>query len=305
MAQIEPAAVHAAPLDVPGEEIEQVQELIDAAVADSTKRVYGAYLGVYERWIEDRELPKSPETLALYLNARHRQGLSKSALEKTISAASWDDPDTFRGHEGVRAVLRGIRRIDLRPPGQVKGLIEDDFQAVRGTVDDPVTIALVSVMRDGLLRSQEAVDLVREDIIPESDGSGRVLVRFSKTDQTGAGELLYLSPRTMGDLALMRLSIAGGEDLEGANDAPVFPFRTTRTVRNRIKKAVAEAGLEGRYSGHSPRVGMAQDLIRYGFSVVELQQAGRWKTPSMPAHYGRGVLAGQGAVARYYGEEGT
>ena len=33
--------------------------------------------------------------------------------------------------------------------------------------------------------------------------------------------------------------------------------------------------------------------------VVEMQVAGRWKSPQMPAHYARGELVEQGAIARF------
>ena len=63
------------------------------------------------------------------------------------------------------------------------------------------------------------------------------------------------------------------------------------------------AGITGRVSGHSLRVGSAQSLASAGASVVEMQQAGRWQSPSMPGMYARGQLASRGAVARLrYGE---
>ena len=56
--------------------------------------------------------------------------------------------------------------------------------------------------------------------------------------------------------------------------------------------------MQGRVSGHSLRVGGAQSLAAGGASLVEMQQAGRWQSPSMPGHYAKGQLADRGAVAR-------
>ena len=42
----------------------------------------------------------------------------------------------------------------------------------------------------------------------------------------------------------------------------------------------------------------AQSLAAGGASLVEMQTAGRWQSPSMPGHYARGQLAARGAVAR-------
>ena len=64
-----------------------------------------------------------------------------------------------------------------------------------------------------------------------------------------------------------------------------------------------EAGLGEGFSGHSPRVGMTQDLVAHGAGLVAIMNAGRWKSERMPAHYSRGETAGLGAVARYHAGE--
>ena len=72
-------------------------------------------------------------------------------------------------------------------------------------------------------------------------------------------------------------------------------------MNNRIKAAAVAAGVGEGFSGHSARVGMAQDLVRAGTELTALMNAGRWKSHEMPAHYTRNEEAGRGAVARYYG----
>jgi hypothetical protein len=63
----------------------------------------------------------------------------------------------------------------------------------------------------------------------------------------------------------------------------------------------AMAGLDpSAFSGHSARVGMTQDLAASGAELPAIMQAGRWKSPAMPARYAERALAGRGAVARYY-----
>ena len=69
-------------------------------------------------------------------------------------------------------------------------------------------------------------------------------------------------------------------------------------LRAIIQRRAQDAGIEGRVSGHSLRVGSAQSLATAGASVVELQTAGRWQSPSMPGRYARGQLAARGAVAK-------
>ena len=72
---------------------------------------------------------------------------------------------------------------------------------------------------------------------------------------------------------------------------------TARAARAIIQRRAA-ADLQGRFSGHSLRVGSAQSLAAGGASLVEMQTAGRWQSPSMPGHYARGQFAARGAVAR-------
>ena len=149
-------------------------------------------------------------------------------------------------------------------------------------------------MRDALLRRSEAAALTWRDLETAEDGSGRLAVRRSKTDQDGQGAVLYLSPQTVRDLQAIRPESPDP-------DSPVFRLGAGR-IGARVREAAKAAGLEDAesFSGHSGRVGMAQDLVKDGATLPEIMQAGRWTSPTMPAHYARAELAGQGAVARYH-----
>ena len=65
-----------------------------------------------------------------------------------------------------------------------------------------------------------------------------------------------------------------------------------------------ETGLGEGFTGHSGRVGMAQDLSASGVELPALMNAGRWKSPKMPARYTERQAAGRGAVARHYQKKG-
>ena len=58
-------------------------------------------------------------------------------------------------------------------------------------------------------------------------------------------------------------------------------------ARVAIKTRAQAAGMDGFISGHSLRVGSAISLAEAGASVVEMQVAGRWKSPQMPAYYAK------------------
>ena len=59
------------------------------------------------------------------------------------------------------------------------------------------------------------------------------------------------------------------------------------------------AGIEGRITGHSGRVGLAVELTRRGAPEQATAKAGGWKSSRMVAHYAAAVAAEQGAVATY------
>ena len=99
--------------------------------------------------------------------------------------------------------------------------------------------------------SQRAAALTWDDLTEESDGSGRLNIAHSKTDQEGRGATLFVSTQTMEWLKEMRDMVM---------ERPTIFGVTQGTLALRIAHAAHYAGLEGRYGGHSMRIGMAQDL---------------------------------------------
>ena len=87
-------------------------------------------------------------------------------------------------------------------------------------------------------------------------------------------------------------------------DTPVFGL-SPRQIGRRVNAAARAAGLGEGFTGHSGRVGMAQDLAKTGAELPALMTAGRWKSSTMPARYTERQSADRGAVARYYQESGV
>lgn len=155
---------------------------------------------------------------------------------------------------------------------------------------------MLLVARDLLARASELVALDVGDVDFEES---TMTIRRSKTDQEGEGTTAYIGADALDALRRML-------DSENRADGPVFVSRYGRRLHpndiSRTFKRIAErAGIEPeRVSGHSARVGMAQDLAADGASLVELQTAGRWKSATMPARYSEKQAAQRGAVARYH-----
>ena len=132
---------------------------------------------------------------------------------------------------------------------------------------------------------------------------GTVLVRRSKTDPEGQGAVQYLARDTM---TLVREWLERG----GIGDGKLFRSLCRGVVGNqldpsqipRIYKAMAtRAGLPpevaARLSGHSTRVGAAQDMISVGIGMPAIMQAGRWKSTATVNRYGERLLPGRSGTA--------
>ncbi|MDE2940239.1 MAG: hypothetical protein OXR67_15190 [Chloroflexota bacterium] len=261
---------------------QRLQEAMASARSPSTRRCYSSQWNLWSRWAEARGhqvMPAEPLAVADYLLDRAESGASiatvkmaRSALAAIHKDAGHPDPTD---NEGVRRVLAGLSRTISRPQQQAAALTREVQVAIQATASFPrmlpsgqmetharaqaralVDIALVAVMRDALLRRSEAASLFWRDLKPAADGSGRLTVQSSKTDQSGEGSVLYLSPTTMDALLQVRPAAASSEK-------NIFGL-SPRQINRRIAAAAKAAGVQGDFAGHSPRVGMAIDLAASG-----------------------------------------
>ena len=300
-------------------DVGRVHAALDSARAPATRRAYDAQWRMYTAWASKRRLspmPADPPAVAAYLADRAESGASLATIRlcrAAIAAAHVDaNQEDPCAHPGVRRTMAGLSRLLGAAVQQAAPLTSDIAAAVRATSRLPrrgptgraesertaekrglLDIALVSVMRDALLRRSEACDLVWDDVEQALDGSGRLTVRRSKTDQAAEGRVLYLGAQTMADLDAIRPSGSARGQMR------VFGLSGSQ-IRRRIARSCEVAGFPGAYSGHSPRVGMAQDLAAHGAELPALMEAGRWESPAMPARYTRSQAAARGAVASYY-----
>ena len=85
--------------------------------------------------------------------------------------------------------------------------------------------------------------------------------------------------------------------------AAVAWARGSTRARSRASTRPGEAGrdraeLAERLSGHSTRVGAAQDMVAHGIELPAIQQAGRWKSTAMATRYAERLLAARGGAAQ-------
>ena len=291
------------PVTFAGATIERLESAIAASKSPATRRAYRSAWTAWTAWAGEHgleTLPAEPEHVAMFLAQRAEDGASMSTLRMATAAigAAHDlagEPNPCADRI-VRTALAGLSRqaagqgarqakpLTAGAVAQIRGALGAKADTHRRTARD---MALISVMSDAGLRVGEAEALEWRDIERTEDGSGRVNIRQSKTDQTGEGAVVAITPAAAEDLArLERLSGFPGPD------APVFRLGA-RQIARRIEAVAAAAGLGAGYSGHSGRVGMAIRMTRAGAPAQAVMRQGRWQSPAMVARYTRHETAAE------------
>lgn len=310
--------VHTDLVRTPEVERRLVEHAVDSegAYSDATLRAWKSDSKLFSDWCRRRKavsLPASPETIAAFVDAmaKTKKPASLHRYVATIAhlhqAAGLPDPTKT---PKVKAALKRASKSKGTRQAQARGLVEDDVVQILGVLGNSLTDlrdrALLLVGRDLLARRSELVALIAEDIEKSRGGSGTALIRRSKTDQQGEGVRVYVSRGAMEalDVWLHAAKIEGGPIFRKVDRwKKVWPRALGAIeVSNILKRLAKRAELEDaeKVSGHSLRVGMAQDLVAVGTELPDLMQAGRWRSPEMPARYAEKQLAGRGAVARYH-----
>ena len=276
-------------------------EEIRANVSDNTLKAYEHATRKLEDWLDGRTL--NDAVLAEYIRFLHTNGKSPATINLLLSAVKW--MAEYHGIDNVagdttKRTWSDIRRED-RPLKQQRtdGLTWAEVERVCTVAESSETVAglrdaaMISLMSDCLLRISEAVAVDVEDVgeeglqIHRGERSGvlyicewtrRLIKRYRRKAGIASGAL-FRRIRFQNHVTEDRLGVKG--------------------AREAIRRRATEAGVAGSISGHSLRVGSAISLAEAGATVTEVQQAGRWQGPTMPARYVREMPAERSPVERY------
>ena len=294
---------------------EPTARLVEKSFAKNTIRNRRHALQKFREWLQGRQITDG--LLAEYITHLFDIGKAPGTISIVVSAVKWYLKHRNNGTPVelpiTSATLSGIRREGRdRGRGQRNGLTWREVEKIcavqeaDGTLRGLRNSAILRVMSDALLRISEVTELRISDLEENT-----LRVRFSKTDQDGSGEYLYLCDDTrrilqgwlerseLSEGYLFRRMTARGGNLYRDKDTGEPNKLTDDGVRHIIKQSAARVGLTEKVSGHSLRIGTTVSLAQSGASLVDIQVAGRWKDPGMPAHYARAQFAERGAIARF------
>lgn len=294
-------------------------EALEGAYASETLRAYKADFGLFEEWCLAaglEALPAAPELVAGFVSARASHDLPStirrrlSAIRKVHRICRLPSPVD---DEEVRTAYRRVARSRGRRPAQAHGLTIDLRERLLEAcpVDRLAGLrdrAIIAVGDDTLCRRSELVALTVADLTRDEAGGMNVLVRRSKADPLGDGRTAFLTPRTVTlldawldtagiDTGPLFRSLANGR----LGEAHLDPGTVGRILKRAAPRAGCEAALVAVLSGHSMRVGGAQDMATSEFDIPALLAAGGWKTVAVVARYvekAQAARVGQTPAAR-------
>jgi len=280
---------------------ERALSRLDGAYADGTLRAYRADIQAYENWCDQKHLrlfPAKPKRIAEFVKHEAKR-CSAATIKRRLAAIGkihrlmkLENPVA---DEDVKLALRRELRKKPARPKQALGLtrnIRDQLiNACDNTLAGKRDKAILALGYDTLSRRSEIVSINIEDLI-FSSSSAKLIIRRSKNDQFGMGRVAHLSTKA---LELLRDWLKVSQITEGyifraikhgkVCDSSLHPH----SVGLIIKKAAKAAGLStteiAKLSGHSMRIGAAQDMMTSGLDILPIMAAGGWKTTNVVARY--------------------
>lgn len=267
---------------------------LDGAYAPNTLRAYRADMLEFIAYClknNQSALPAKPSSVAIFLLQTVSQGIKTATIRRKVSSISaihrLSDLKDPTKHPEVRIAMRKVSRqlgtrFDQAYPINrplLNRLLAACGQDLRGLRDR----ALLLMAYDSMRRRSELVSLRIEDIDWHPGDGASVLLRKSKTDQHGTGQWVHLSVHTTKVIEdwLSAAKVEGGFILRGVLPNAMVSNSLCETRVSRIFKSLAkQAHIEGHIvaeiSGHSMRVGGAQDLLTQGASIPHIMVKGGW-----------------------------
>jgi integrase len=306
----------AQPAITPFERLREWQGMAEGAYSANTLRAQKADGAIFQAFCERRGesfLPADPKTIRAFIEHEVNSNKKPATVRRYIATIG-------RAHIGAgllnpcsgEAVRLGLKRMgretsarqdQARALGwkEIKDFIVSAGQGLRADRER----ALLCVAYETLARRGELVAFEVRDIDFHPDGTGQALIRRGKTDAEGRGRVAYLSRETVKWLkiwlehakisegAVFRRLIGRdeiGDALHPGSVAPIF------------KRVAQWIGMPARFvaevSGHSTRVGAAQDLAELDIDLAAITQAGGWKSTRMPLKYAEKINAARSGMAK-------
>jgi len=253
------------------------------------RKPIGLYVAKSDKCNES-SLPADADTVASFIERVSQKNITSASIRrKLVSIAAvhrWAGHSDPTKEPSAKLAVRKMHRKLGRHHDQARGLSKAEVERMQLATTDNLRglrdKVLVGLAYDTMRRRSELASLRVEDLRLRDEG-GDILLRRSKTDQEGRGIRVFFTPQTC---ALVRLWLQSSGITEGAllrgvsGINHIEPKLTGAQIGRIFKKLAAKAGVDDsavqHVSGHSIRVGAAQDLVLSGATLPQIMLKGGW-----------------------------
>ena len=276
---------------------------LEGAYAPNTLKSYYADTIAFVDWCSEKNIEPFPLTSAgtrMYIETM-APDYSYASIRRRLSCLR--RINKLLGHEDhthteeVYLTIRRLKRSKCLDQQQAVGINHDLLLKMIDAQPDTLAgirnKAMLSLGYDFLARRSELVALRTSDLEFTKDGAVKGMIRKSKTDQYGRGRLVFGSERSA---KLLRVwfrkkpkeiepvfcAINHGRCL----DRPICDRNVNEIIKKsvvKVKRCERPSDLE--VSGHSLRVGAAQDLLIKGYDLAAIMRAGGWSNAETVSRY--------------------
>lgn len=282
--------------------LKETIQKIEGAYAPATIRAYKADFENFIEYCSYHNLsfnPTDPLSVANYIDNLSKTGISSAYIRRIIASISTINKFNYlsdpTNHPEVKLAMRKMHRKLGRFAHQASGinkkLLEELINSTGDSLIDKRDRVLVLIAYETLCRRSELISLRTEDV-KSNPNQNSILLRKSKTDQDAQGKWLHISSSTYQHLInwLDETGIESGYIFRGVKKGNKLTNQLTAGQVSRIiKKLCLKADLDHDQvkdiSGHSLRIGAAQDLMISGASLPVIMARGRWSKTDTVMRY--------------------
>ena len=283
--------------------IDEVFSTLNGAYAPNTLKSYYTDTNAFVDWCSEKNIEPFPLTSAatrMYIETM-APDYSYASIRRRLSCLR--RVNKLLGHEDlthteeVYLTIRRLKRSKCLEQQQAVGI--NHALLVKMIDAQPDTLAgirnktMLSLGYDFLARRSELVALRTTDLEFTKDGALKGMIRKSKTDQYGRGRLVFGSERSAKllrawfwkkpkEIEAVFCAINHGQCLS----RPVCDRNVNEIIKKsvvKVKRCERPSDLE--VSGHSLRVGAAQDLLIKGYDIAAIMRAGGWSNTETVSRY--------------------
>jgi site-specific recombinase XerD len=294
----------------------ELHEKVLATMAPNTRKAYLTDFQQYLSFCRDYHLPSlasdwkiTKESIERYFDKMMASKLKHHSIRRKLASIRFfigvtELPDPSK-HSKLHCMYVN-NRLNTKPSAQSQApaMRVSEVEQISIIYNDDSLLslrnkAIINVGVDTLFRASNIVEIELSHIDWERS---TIFAPYSKTDPSGKGHFGYMSKTTV---QLLKAWI----EMADIDQGPIFRALSPRqTVQNKqittrtlwgIYKDLGSKLNDGKqYSCHSTRTGAVIAMLERNVPLLEIIEAGDWKSSAMPARYGRQFNASAGGMAK-------